>query len=126
MRYRALWPCAYGVLGGPLAQARGQQEVPGRPSRERGQADSAQSRAQPPRTTAFTQNAENTRQELQNLLWQLPPGVRGVLQNDPSLIDRPDYLAPYPALAAFLKQHPEIARNPTFFFGRPGDLNRRS
>ena len=35
----------------------------------------------------------------QQLLWQLPPAVRGVLQNDPSLIERPDYLAPYPALA---------------------------
>jgi hypothetical protein len=73
---------------------------------------------------AFNQNAQNTRQELQNLLWQLPPTVRGVLQNDPSLIDRPDYLAPYPALQAFLKEHPEIARNPTFFLGRPEDNNR--
>jgi hypothetical protein len=56
----------------------------------------------------------------------LPPNVRGVLQNDPSLIDRPDYLAPYPGLQAFLKQHPEIARNPTFFLGRPEDFNRRN
>ena len=30
---------------------------------------------------------------------------------------RPDYLAPYPALVAFLQQHPEIARNPSFFLG---------
>ena len=58
------------------------------------------------------------------MLWQLPPGVRGVLQNDPTLIDRPDYLAPYPSLQAFLKQHPEVARNPTFFFGGPEDYNR--
>ena len=81
-------------------------------------------RQDPPVDYAFTQNAQNTRQELQNLLWQLPPAVRGVLQNDPSLIDRPDYLAPYPGLQAFLKQHPEIARNPTFFLGRPEDFNR--
>lgn len=73
---------------------------------------------------AFGQNAHNTRSELHNLLWQLPPSVRAVLQNDPALMERPDYLAPYPALEAFLKQHPEIARNPTFFLGRPEDFNR--
>jgi hypothetical protein len=39
-------------------------------------------------------------------------------------MEQPDYLAPYPALAAFLKQHPEISRNPTFFLGRPEDFNR--
>jgi hypothetical protein len=65
------------------------------------------------------QSAEATRQQLQQMLWQLPPGVRGVLQYDPTLLDRPDYLAPYPSLRAFLKQHPEIARNPTYFFGQP-------
>jgi hypothetical protein len=108
-------------LGGQSVQARGQQELPP-VLRERGQA------AEPPAPAefAFAQDAQNTRQELQNLLRQLPPSVSGVLQNDPSLVDRPDYLATYPALAAFLKQHPEIARNPTFFFGRPEDFNRRS
>jgi hypothetical protein len=91
----------------------GQQEIPPR-LRERGQ----------PIAEPGVQNAQNTRSELQNLLWQLPPNVRGVLQNDPSLIERPDYLAPYPELAEFLMQHPEVARNPTFFFGRPEDFNR--
>jgi hypothetical protein len=42
-----------------------------------------------------------------------------VIQLDPSLLDSPDYLAPYPALAAFLQQHPEVQRDPSFFFGRP-------
>ena len=123
MRYRALLVLLLTALGGQLVQAQGQPEVIGPTLRERGQAAQP---AEPPADYAFTQNAQNTRQELQNLLWQLPPSVRGVLQNDPSLIERPDYLAPYPALAAFLKQHPEIARNPTFFFGRPEDFNRRS
>jgi hypothetical protein len=94
---------------------RGQQET-GPRLRERGQ----------PFAEPGIQNAQNTRQELQNILWQLPPSVRGVLQNDPSLIERPDYLAPYPELAEFLKQHPEVARNPTFFFGRPEDFRRAS
>jgi len=64
-------------------------------------------------------DAQGTRNMLQNLLWQLPPNVRNVLQADPSLIDRPDYLAPYPRLVEFLAQHPEVARNPSFFFGNP-------
>jgi hypothetical protein len=111
------------VLGpvGYTAEA-GQQEVKPPVLRQRGEAPPAV----PPVDSAFSQNAQNTRQELQNLLWQLPPGVRAVLQNDPSLIDRPDYLAPYPALQAFLEQHPEIARNPTFFLGRPEDFDRDS
>jgi hypothetical protein len=102
----------------PTVQA-GQQEI-GPVLRQRGEVP----QPEPPTNNAFTQNAQNTRQELQNLLWQLPPSVRGVLQNDPSLMERPDYLAPYPALQAFLKQHPEVARNPAFFLGRPEDFNR--
>jgi hypothetical protein len=39
-------------------------------------------------------------------------------------MEQADYLAPYPALQAFLTQHPEIVRNPTFFLGRPEDFNR--
>lgn len=62
------------------------------------------------------QDARETRARLHELLRQHPPAVGEVLQRDPSLA-RPDYLAPYPALVAFLQQHPEIARNPSFFFG---------
>jgi hypothetical protein len=69
--------------------------------------------------SARPMDAQGTRNMLQNLLWQLPPNVRNVLQADPSLIDRPDYLAPYPQLVEFLAQHPEVARNPSFFFGSP-------
>jgi hypothetical protein len=61
--------------------------------------------------------ARATRARLQQLLRQYPPAVGEVLQRDPSLMNRPDYLAPYPTLAAFLQQHPEIARNPSFFLG---------
>src|SRR5688572_13420273 len=62
-------------------------------------------------------DARQTRRELQLLLAEHPPAVRVVLQADPSLIDRPDYLAPYPRLAAFLKPHPEVGRDPAFFLG---------
>lgn len=62
-------------------------------------------------------DAQATRQSLQQILRQLPPAVGEVLRRDPSLLTRPDYLEPYPALTAFLQQHPEIARNPSFFLG---------
>ena len=61
-------------------------------------------------------DARETRQQLQQLLRQHPPAVGEVLQRDPSLLQREDYLAPYPVLVAFLRQHPEVARNPSFFF----------
>lgn len=73
----------------------------------------------PPGADQVTPNAYATRDHLFNLLNGLPPSLREVLRADPSLIDRPDYLAPYPALQEFLTAHPEIARNPTFFLGSP-------
>jgi hypothetical protein len=64
-----------------------------------------------------TADANETREQLQRLLRQHPPAVGEVLQRDPSLLTKADYLAPYPALAAFLAQHPEVARNPEYFLG---------
>jgi hypothetical protein len=69
-------------------------------------------------------SASDVQRQLQQLLEQYPPSLREVLQIDPTLIDRPDYLAPYPMLMAFLQQHPEIARNPSFFFGSRGFRQR--
>ena len=62
-------------------------------------------------------NAPETRQRLHELFRQYPPSVFEVLRADPSLISRADYLAPYPALAAFLQQHPEVARTPSYYIG---------
>lgn len=61
--------------------------------------------------------AIGTRQELRMLLRQYPPALGEVLQRDPSLLDRADYLAPYPPLAAFLERHPEVRRSPSYYFG---------
>ena len=122
MRQIVLLALALVVLGpdARVVEAQGPQQLP--PTfRQRGEQLPP---GQPFVDLGLGQNAHNTRSELQNLLWQLPPSVRTVLQNDPSLIEQADYLAPYPALQAFLKQHPEIGRNPTFFFGRPEDFNR--
>ncbi len=66
---------------------------------------------------AADRNARETRAALHDVLQQYPPALTQVLQLDPSLLGNDDYLAPYPAVASYLKQHPEIARNPAFFLG---------
>lgn len=63
------------------------------------------------------QSALETRSRLHELLRQHPPELGEILRRDPSLA-RPDYLAPYPTLLTFIQQHPEITRNPAFFFGQ--------
>lgn len=61
--------------------------------------------------------ARDTRERLRAIFEQYPPSVAQVLRLDPSLLTNPDYLAPYPALATYLAQHPEVAHNPVFFLG---------
>ncbi len=61
-------------------------------------------------------NAQETQRRLQELLRQYPPSLGRVLALDPTLVGNTAYLEPYPQLAAFLEQHPEIAHNPSFFF----------
>jgi hypothetical protein len=62
-------------------------------------------------------SASDTRERLRRLLAEYPPAVAEVLRLDPSLLSRADYLSPYPALGAFVAQHPEIARSPVYFLG---------
>jgi len=62
-------------------------------------------------------NAHETQRALNSLLRQYPPSLWEVLRLDPTLLTNEAYLAPYPALAAFLAQHPEVAHNPGFFIG---------
>jgi hypothetical protein len=64
-----------------------------------------------------TRDARETRDRLNEIFNQYPPSVREVLRIDPTLMYRPDYIANYPMLAAFLEQHPQIAHNPSFFVG---------
>ena len=62
-------------------------------------------------------NARDVQQQLREILDNYPPTVRQLLRLDPTLMQRDDYVAAYPALSAFLSQHPEILRNPSFYFG---------
>jgi hypothetical protein len=66
------------------------------------------------------QDAGETREKLEDLIKKLPPAVGRVLRTDPSLLGNESYLATYPALAAFLKQHPEVRSAPGFFFEHIG------
>ncbi len=78
--------------------------------------------AQPARSQVLVlqdESAGETRRRLYDVLRQHPPSLTTVLRLDPALLTTPSYVAPYPALAAFLSQHPEIARNPAFFLGQP-------
>ena len=70
-------------------------------------------------------DAHTTREQLQEILRQYPPAVGEVLRRDHSLLGRADYIAPYPQLVAFIQQHPEVVRNPTFFFGDYDYYERR-
>ncbi|HWI19589.1 MAG TPA: hypothetical protein VNT81_17670, partial [Vicinamibacterales bacterium] len=58
--------------------------------------------------------ADDTREVLRILLQKYPSSVGEILRRDPSLMARPDYMAPYPDLAKYLEAHPEIPRNVEF------------
>jgi hypothetical protein len=49
------------------------------------------------------------------VLAQFPPALGVVLKSDPTLLTSATYLAPYGPLAKFLSDHPEIARDPSYF-----------
>ena len=66
-------------------------------------------------TVTIAQDARETREEFEGLLRRLPPSVGRVLRLDPSLMRNPAYLQPYPALSAFLQQHPDVLNNPSYY-----------
>jgi hypothetical protein len=74
--------------------------------------------AVPPATTSTVvtdSDSQETREAFHSALRRYPTEVSRVLKLDPSLMTNQSYLANYPALAAFLAQHPEIAHSPAFF-----------
>ncbi len=68
-----------------------------------------------PSTFAEDADARETRGKLESLFEKYPPTLAGVLKLDPTLLNNPAYLAPYPGLAAFLAQHPEVGHNASYF-----------
>src|SRR5262245_58382241 len=61
------------------------------------------------------QPADQTRQELAQILQQYPPTLPQVLRLDSSLMRNAEYLSLYPNLAAFLERHPEVVNNPNYY-----------
>jgi hypothetical protein len=94
-----------------------------RPTSGRPAPEAATAPAPAPVATLQAYDANETREQLGNILRQYPPSVADVLRIDPSMLSNQDYLSTYPALAAFLAQHPEVARNPAFFVGTENSRN---
>ncbi len=80
------------------------------------QAPAAQARA----SVITDQGAEAVREEFYAVLRQYAPSLGQILRLDPALMTREDYLTAYPAVAQYLKQHPEILRNPSYYLSRYG------
>ena len=94
----------------------------------------AQKQPAPATTTAATAPAiingdsRETREQFKELLRRTPSAVGVVLKLDPTLFSNQQYLDTYPALAAFVAQHPEIGHNPGFYLDSvwvPGDREPR-
>src|SRR6476646_6224925 len=67
-----------------------------------------------PQTDSPDPKAQQVRDQLVNVLQQYPPTLGTILRADPSLMND-QYLAQYPAVIAFLNQHPEVRRSPAFY-----------
>lgn len=98
------------------------------PTRQPGELVSRQTAGSQPQRADVTplvdeRSARDIRMRVNEILRDYPPSLAQVLRLDPSLMTREDYLAPYPALAAFITQHPEITRDPAFYLGRPSGDN---
>ena len=60
-------------------------------------------------------DAQQTRQAFTELLREHPPSVGQVMKLDPSLMRSESYLETYPALRAFLAEHPEVPQNAGYY-----------
>jgi hypothetical protein len=91
--------------------------APGALAAQRQPAPATSNRETTVATPRDSANAEDTRQRLEDILKQYPPSLPRILRLDPTLLEDAAYLQPYPELAAFLTQHPEVKHNPSYFLG---------
>jgi hypothetical protein len=96
------------IISAPAAIAGGPQTVQPQTARP---APQAQLQSAPVTRVIASSDAEQTREALREILARYPATVGRVLALDPTLLQNPTYLEPYPELLAFLQQHPEVARN---------------
>jgi hypothetical protein len=69
-------------------------------------------------TVVTDSDSHETREAFETMLRRYPSQLARVLKLDPSLMSNQTYLANYPALAAFLAQHPEVLHSPAFYLER--------
>lgn len=110
------------ALAGAAIPALAQQRAPGpmktlKPAPWAQSAQDGRGASDSGRTAIESQNAWNTQQDLWRVMRQYPPAVGEIIQRDPTLLGKAEYMSAYPALAAFVEQHPEVTRNPGFYFG---------
>ena len=67
-------------------------------------------------TVIESRDDEDTREALMEIMRRYPPSVGQMLKADPGLMSNQQYMAPYPALSQFLAQHPDVSRNPFYYF----------
>lgn len=115
-RHAAAFVVLASLAGPSTLHAQQFLQAPTAPTAPAAPAAPAQAQSQVSQVFVEQENARETRDRLHQLLREHPPAIGEILRRDPTLA-RPDYLGPYPALNAFIQQHPEIVRNPSFFFG---------
>src|SRR5947208_1017042 len=79
------------------------------------------------RTVITDTDSRDTRERFKELLQRNPPQLGVVLKLDPTLLSNQQYLANYPAIAAFVAENPEVAHNPAFYLDSvslPSDRER--
>jgi hypothetical protein len=69
------------------------------------------------------QSANDTRDELMRVLELYPPTLRRLIATDPALMTNAQFMQPYPQLAGFLTQHPDVERNPAYYFGSVSEID---
>ena len=106
INYIAAGALALATASPAFAQVEQQRPAAARPQVEQPQA---------PQFVSMDSNARETRERFKEVLAVYPPALGRVLKLDPTLMTNDAYLATYPALASYLKQHPEIPRNPGYF-----------
>ena len=70
--------------------------------------------------------SEEVREMLNERLRRLPSDLPTVLALDPSLLANEKFIADYPELQAFVAAHPEIRRNPMYYFREYRPVTQRS
>jgi hypothetical protein len=68
---------------------------------------------QEPRTPA--EQREVLRSEFNELIRNYPPELATLLVLEPNLLGNEQFLTAYPDLASFVREHPEVLRNPQFY-----------